>query len=404
MFVLATLSTIIASQALILSVFSIVSQLINLDCFPNLKIVHVSKHYAGKVYIPTVNWLLMIGVCATTAGFQNSNNVTAAYGLGISLDFLVTSCLIFLCMIYVYDFHILWAVLFFIVFIPLEILIVVSNLKKVPHGAWFPIMMAGLCFIFLSVWRWARSKKVNHEIRARVKVGDIYPNFRKVPQTVDLNPSQNDVIHEQEDDTKSIKVDSKFGETTLLSHDGVGIMYNDSAMHNLNSPNTLPEGYARMLSTFSSIPSVFIFCTTRVLSIPIVPSDERVLIAAMKIPGHFKCILRFGFMEHIIIDKELNTHILNSIPEYRQLSAKLTDVPIVHIFENNLIRCHDYSTDVYYTRNPLVKFQRLIRMLTINHFFSPITSLTQQHGQFVRLKDEEEESVQKLFIGGVERI
>ena len=101
MFVLATLSTIIASQALILSVFSIVSQLINLDCFPNLKIVHVSKHYAGKVYIPAVNWLLMIGVCATTAGFKNSNNVTAAYGLGISLDFLVTSCLIILCMIYV---------------------------------------------------------------------------------------------------------------------------------------------------------------------------------------------------------------------------------------------------------------------------------------------------------------
>lgn len=413
MFVLATLSTIIASQALILSVFSIVSQLINLDCFPNLKIVHVSKHYAGKVYIPTVNWLLMIGVCATTAGFKNGNNVTSAYGLGISLDFLVTSCLIVLCMIYVYNFNVLWALLFFMVFIPLEIIIVVSNIKKVPHGAWFPILMAGLFFIFLSVWRWARSKKVNHEIRARVKVDALYPTYKKVPVTVDLNEAQNREDHEIHEnyqhflDSKSIKVDSKFGVTSLVTHEGVGIMYNDSAMYNLNSPNTLPECYAKMISSFSSIPSVFIFCTTRVLSIPTVPIDERVLIAAMKIPGHFRCIVRFGFMEHVVIDKSLNNHILNSIPEYLELSARLkteSEVPIVHIFENNLIRCHDYSAEIYQTRNPFVKVQRFLRMLTINHFFSPITSLTQQHGQFVLLADEAEETEKKLFIGGVERI
>lgn len=186
MFVLSTLTSIIASQALILSVFSITSQLINLDCFPKLRVVHVSHQYAGKVYIPTVNWMLMIGVVCTAAGFQNSNNVTAAYGLGISLDLIVTSCLIIICLFYVYNTNVIWPLAFALIFIPLEACLVIANLKKVPHGAWFPLMMAVLFGTFLATWRWARSKRVEHELRQQVKIGDLYPFFQTKSVTVDL--------------------------------------------------------------------------------------------------------------------------------------------------------------------------------------------------------------------------
>lgn len=424
MFVLSTLATIIASQALILSVFSIVSQLINLDCFPNVKVVHVSKEYVGKVYIPAVNWLLMIGVCATTAGFKNSNNVTAAYGLGITMDLLVTSFLITLCIIYVYNFHILWALLYVVAFIPLEILLVVSNLKKVTHGAWFPLMMAGITFIFFSIWRWGRSRKVDYEFRTRVKISSLFPRFQKAPIEINLNPATQ---HETNNDDKgsmeeSLMVNTRYGTTKLITHDGIAIMYNDASMHNMNSPNTLPEVYERMISSFASIPSVFIFCSTRALSIPTVPTEERVLIASMKIPGHYRCIIRFGFMDEMIIDKDLSNYIVNSIPEVELLvqkyngdTAKLTSdisttlnqnlssIPIVHIFENNLVRCHDYSSEEYKTRNPFRKLQRLVRKVLINHFFSPLNSITTHYGEFLKL-DEQEEHLQKLFIGGVSRI
>ena len=86
-----------------------------------------------------MNWLLMIGVICTTAGFKNSNNVTAAYGLGISMDFLVTSLLIIICLFYVYNANIIWPLLFLLIFVPLEVCMVVANLRKVPHGAWFPL-------------------------------------------------------------------------------------------------------------------------------------------------------------------------------------------------------------------------------------------------------------------------
>lgn len=422
MFVLATLATIIASQALILSVFSIVSQLINLDCFPNIKIVHVSKDYVGKVYIPVVNWLLMIGVCCTTAGFKNSNNVTAAYGLGITLDFIVTSALLVLCIIYVYKYNILWAIGYILLFVPLEIIMVVSNLKKIVHGAWFPIMMTAIMYIFLSIWRWARSRKVDYEFRTRVKVESLFPSFRKSPITVNLNEAERLADDTSDKDIavtdEPIRVNTRYGTTDLVTHDGIAIMYNDAPMQIMNSPNRLPQIYEKLLSSFASIPSIFIFCSTRTLSIPVVPDDERVLIGAMKIPGHYKCIIRYGFTEKITIDKELSKTIIGSIPEVRDLEIKyntdatkhvadprdVSKIPILHIFENNLVRCHDYSTPEYKTKNPFKKVGRFVRAFLINLFFSPLSSITRHHGEFLKLETEEEESVKKLFIGSVSRI
>nr|P50505.2 RecName: Full=High affinity potassium transporter [Schwanniomyces occidentalis]AAB17122.2 high affinity potassium transporter [Schwanniomyces occidentalis] len=435
MFVLATLSTIIASQALILGVFSITSQLINLDCFPNFKIIHVSKKYAGKVYIPAINWLLMIGVCATTAGFKNSNNVTAAYGLGITLDFLVTSSLIMVCMTYVYNWNILIPITYALIFLPLEVIMVISNLKKITHGAWFPLMMSGIFMMFLSFWRWARSRKVNQDFKTRIRIGDLYPELKKQPpqsETVDLNDrgrpmsivnSSNEELVEYgvtlpkilKTNNNQLKVQSKFGLMNLKKYDGIAIMYNDSSVHTLNSPNTVPQVYGKLVSSFSSIPSVFIFCSIRVLSIPTVPNDERVLIGSMKIPGHYRCIIRYGFMEEILIDKELNNHILNSIPDINELAIKFNlnnkciltkpcTIPILHIFENNLIRSHDYSSEEHETKNPLVKCKRFIRKILINHIFSPIYSDFQSNGKFLKISDEDEESEKKMFLGGVVRI
>ncbi|KAK6462085.1 high affinity potassium transporter [Scheffersomyces coipomensis] len=430
MFALATLATIIASQALILSVFSIVSQLIALDCFPKLKIVHVSSHHEGKVYIPTVNWLLMIGVCATTAGFKNSNNVTAAYGLGISLDFIVTSSLIMLCMFYVYKWNIIWPILYCLVLVPLEMCMVISNMSKVVHGAWFPLMMTALSVMFLSIWRWGRSLKVNHEFSSRIKIGDLYPKFKNSPEVVQLNLGSSDNHKYDIIDAnagipdKKDTIITRFGKTTLKRYEGIAIMYNDSSMQNMSSPNTLPLIYAKLVKNFSSIPSSFIFVSFRVLSIPYVPEEERVIMASMKIPGHYRCILRFGFMEEITIDNTLNKRIISSIPESNQLARKFSrstvnsnpgsiqsqshvtvnNIPILHIFESNLIRSHEFNADIEKTKNPFIVIRRVARKVLINYFFSPITSMTQGNGQLVKLKSEDEESDKKIFIGGVARI
>lgn len=438
MFVLATVSTIIASQALILGVFSIVSQLINLDCFPKLKITHVSAKYVGKVYVPLINLFLLIGVCATTAGFKNSNNVTAAYGLGITMDFVVTSFLLIICMVYVWDFHIAVPIIYGLIFIPLEIIMVVSNLKKVTHGAWFPLMMTVVMFLFLSFWRYGRSKIVEQQFESRIKIGDIYPSFKKAPpraEVVDLGRGRAETKPENsdnEDDNdpiefgatlprndlstpRGLQVNSKWGRLNLSTYDGVAIVYSETPLQlAVNSPNTVPQVYGRLLSNFASIPSTFVFCSTRILSIPTVPVDERVLVGAMKIPGHYKCVLRFGYMEEVVIDKALNKAILHSIPDISRLIKKFQSsgngllvkehIPVTHIFENNRVRSHDYMSEDDLTKNPFIFVRRYLRRFVINSMFSPLHSVFQFNDLFVKIADEAEEAEKKLFIGGVVRI
>ncbi|RLV95923.1 High affinity potassium transporter [Spathaspora sp. JA1] len=378
MFILATLATIIASQALILSVFSIFAQLISLDCFPKLQITHVSAKHPGKVYIGIINWMLMIGVMVTMAGFKTSENTTAAYGLGITLDLFVTSTLIIICMFYVYNCNIIWPILYGLIFVPLEICFIIANIEKIPHGAWFPIMISVLLTLLLVVWRWCRSQKVQQACRSKIKIDDLYPS------------------ESTRQDNQFVNVHTRFGKLPLVRHEGLGIMYVDNLLN--DSPNTLPQSYNRLVSTFVSIPFNFVFCGVRVLDVPIVPHDERILMVHMKLPGHYKCILRFGYVEDIRITKELIMRIKNNIEELRTLNnIQLENYPTFHFFENDIIRCQEYEP----TRNPFVFLSRFFRKVVIDYFFRPLS--TRDPGRLLKIADKEEMEC-KIYIGGIVRI
>lgn len=422
MFVLATLSTIIASQALILGVFSILAQLINLDCFPKLRVKHVSAHFSGKVYIPVANFLLLVGVCATTAGFKNSNNVTAAYGLGISLDFVLTSTLMMICMTYVYEFKWYVTVLFCLVFVPLEMCLVIANMKKVPHGAWFPLMMCAIFVGFLVFWRYCRDKTVSRQLSSRVRLTDLYPDC-KTTEVVDLGRNQQwGVQDENDDDDDEVSIaaleTSVRGETTADSGNlyrriqtrygviernsmpGACVIYSDTPHQDIASPNTVPQVYAKIIREFGSIPSSVVFCRMRVLSIPFVPLEERILFSATKIPGHYKCVIRFGFMEDVHIDREIGNHILHEflgVSDLRQFEDG--EIPILHVFEKNEIRAKEYKDQA--TRNPFVMVSRFARQFMINRFFSPVDAVFQQNDRCVSWSDDGgDDEKGKLFIGG----
>lgn len=479
MFVLATLSTIIASQALILGVFSILSQMINLDCFPKLRVIHVSSSYAGKVYIPAANLLLLIGVVGATAGFKNSNNVTSAYGLGISLDFLVTSTLMVICMIYVYEFKWWIPLVFCLIFVPLELCLVIANLKKVPHGGWFPLMMCSIFFGFFSFWRYCRDRTVNEQLNSRVRIADLFPRYKRklAPEVVDLkhrgtgvfevgadnqlgteteNATEIDTGNEignevgtetgndmsTEDDAIDLgsevngmnigstqidessldkeemdifqtlrwkedtntdaftNVASRYGEARLATHPGIAIIYSDTPHQDLASPSTVPSVYAKIISNFASVPSVVIFTTIRVLSIPAVEASEKILVGATKIPGHYKCVLRFGFMEEVVIDDQLTNQIVEQFVDARINK----ETSILHIFETNKIRSHHYLGEEFATKNPFKLLLRYARTFMIDQVFSPLNSIFRFNDLYVRIVDEEEESKEKLFIGNVMRI
>ena len=205
---------------------------------------------------------------------------------------------------------------------------------------------------------------------------------------------------------ENLIVNSKFGELALKTYDGVAIIHCESSYQNLMSPNTVPELYQRVVSSFASLPRIVIFCSKRALSVPVVPQDERVLLGPTKIQGHFRCVLRYGFTEEMVIDKDLMQHILKSVPGYVELNDSphrdQIPVPVLHVFDKSVVKSHTYSSNP--TRNILRKAGRRVRIFAIEHIFSPITSIFNFHGQYLKIEDEAEETQRKLFVGGAVRI
>lgn len=261
-------------------------------------------------------------------------------------------------------------------------------------------------------------------------MGDLYPSFKRVPENkiVDLyhkknisdspiEPHINEEIIEfgielpkmLSSSSNALKFNSTFGCTVLQRQNGVAIMYCESSFHILRSPNTVPQGYRKLVSSFASIPSVFIFCSIRVLSIPILPDSGR----SMKVPAHYLCVVRFGFMEEILINPDLNDAILNSIPDVHSLMQKIKtdsklikpdDIPILHIFERNSIKSHTYLEEQFKTKNPFVWMSRYIRKVLINQVYAPLSSISEYNDELISIDDEHNEAEKKLFIGEVVKI
>ena len=150
--ILATLATIIASQALITGAFSVVQQAVQLGLMPRVRIAHTSESALGQIYVPSVNWGLLALVILVVLVFKESTNLLAAYGLAVIGTMFITTCLITVLMIRVWNWPV-WRValiagLFFIV----DGVYLAANIIKIPQGGWFPLLIAVIAFTLLTTW------------------------------------------------------------------------------------------------------------------------------------------------------------------------------------------------------------------------------------------------------------
>jgi KUP system potassium uptake protein len=153
---LATIATIIASQAIISGAFSMTRQAIQLGLCPRLHIVQTSAAGYGQIYIGFVNWTLMILTLGLTLGFRSSDNLAAAFGIAVSLTMLLTSVLMFLTMREIWGWKLPLALATAAIFVIVDLSFVSANLMKVLEGGWFPLVVAALIFFLMSTWRQGR--------------------------------------------------------------------------------------------------------------------------------------------------------------------------------------------------------------------------------------------------------
>jgi len=153
---LATAAAVIASQALISGAFSLTMQAVQLGYAPRMAIAHTSSAKRGQIYIPWVNWVLMLACIGLVAGFRSSDNLAAAYGIAVVLTMLITTCLLGFAAQRLWGWSRLQTGLFAAVFLALELAFLVANLMKVQHGGWFPLAIGGVGFALLSTWKAGR--------------------------------------------------------------------------------------------------------------------------------------------------------------------------------------------------------------------------------------------------------
>lgn len=162
---LATLATVIASQALITGAFSVTKQVIQLGYLPRLQIQHTSVHDTGQIYMPLVNWGLFVTIVLAVVMFRSSSNLAAAYGIAVCTDMLITTILTFFVVRYKWNYPLALCIAATGWFFVVDFAFFASNLLKLFDGGWFPLLIGGIIFTLMLTWKNGR-KLLNDKLRA----------------------------------------------------------------------------------------------------------------------------------------------------------------------------------------------------------------------------------------------
>ena len=170
---LATLATIIASQAVITGAYSLTQQAIALELLPRMTICQTSEDHAGQIYVPLVNWLLLIGVLMLTEGFRTSTAMAAAYGIAVTGTMVITTCLAFIVVWKLWHWQTWKAVLLIAPMLALDLVFFGANILRVAEGGWVPLLVAAGVGMIILTWVRGRGLLFDSTHRDSVAMSDL---------------------------------------------------------------------------------------------------------------------------------------------------------------------------------------------------------------------------------------
>ncbi len=187
MVVLATAAAVIASQAIISGAFSLTMQAIQLGYSPRLKVNYTSERIIGQIYVPVVNWGLMLSCIALVLGFRTSSNLAAAYGVAITTTMLITTILFYVVARYRWHWPAPAAFAIAVFFIAIDLAFFGANMLKIAHGGWFPLLVSAVILFFMLTWRKGRRVLRSRLSEICIPLEDFLPelktSIRRVPGT-----------------------------------------------------------------------------------------------------------------------------------------------------------------------------------------------------------------------------
>eukprot|EP01018_Ginkgo_biloba_P003901 Gb_35809 [translate_table: standard] len=289
-FIVATLATVVGSQAVISATFSIINQCSALSCFPRVKVVHTSKQIYGQIYIPEVNWILMCLCLAVTIGFRDTNTIGHAYGLAVTTVMFVTTCLMSLVIIIVWQKSIYASICFWVFFGSMELLYISACLIKVPEGGWLPLALSLIFMAIMYVWHYGTSKKYEFDLQNKVSMERI----------LTLGPSLG-----------------------IVRVPGIGLIYTELV-------TGIPAIFGHFVTNLPAFHQVLVFVCVKSVQVPYVPSQERYLIGRIgpKEYRMFRCIVRYGYKDIHQENYDFENQLVVNIAEFIQNEGEERDAAL----------------------------------------------------------------------------
>jgi KUP system potassium uptake protein len=261
--IIATLATIIASQAVISGAFSVTQQAIQLGFIPRMRILHTSSREKGQIYVPTINWALAAMVALLVVSFQHSAAMLPAYGLAVVGTMLITTLMQYVVVFRIWKRPLWQGAIGFVLFVTIDVLFLASGLAKLFEGAWFPILVGLVIFTVLTTW--AKGRQLLRERLAESALP--LPVFIK---------------------STAASVHRVRGTSVFLSA----------------APDVVPAALLHNLKHNQVLHERVLILTVKVEDVPHVPSGQRAESHAAG-NGFWRVILHYGFMEEVDIPRDL---------------------------------------------------------------------------------------------------
>ena len=256
MVILATMAAVIASQAVITGAYSVARQAMQLGYIPRMRIQHTSSETIGQIYIPWINWILMIAVITLVLAFRSSTALASAYGVSVSGTMLIDTLLLFIVARAMWPKARTWVLPLCVLFGIIDAAFLIANGVKFLDGAWFPVVLGILVFTVLRTWRRGRVLLYEEIRKEGIQIDTFLPGLMlappvRVPGTAIFLIAQKDMVPH-------------------------------ALLHNLKHNKVLHERN--------------VFLTVETLNVPTAPKEKRLRIEPIG-EDFYRIVLRFGFME-----------------------------------------------------------------------------------------------------------
>ena len=253
--ILSTMAAVIASQAVVSGAYSVTQQAVQLGYLPRMTILHTSASELGQIYLPAINWLLLVCVIILVLGFQTADNLADAYGLAVTGTMLITTAMLALMVFKVWNWNKIYAVPLFVIMFALDIGLFASCTTKIVSGGWFPLMIGLMIFTLLTTWKRGRTlvqERLNEgAMPLELFIKSACASATRIPRTA-----------------------------VFLTNAMIGVPA--ALLHNLKHNMVLHERT--------------IFLTVKVEDVPVISDENRIVVTDLT-NGFYRVMVHYGFME-----------------------------------------------------------------------------------------------------------